>query len=176
MGNQQESVSINQLDLLSTATSSGFDNWIEEGYSGRGWHKCVLTGKSFRGQAAYSMLDRQRQYIEDKMKTGGGEINRSMVASISGEELNKYLSTKYGEDVEISAALMAHLGQKLAQNKQINLGLITCEDCGQRRVIKIQDAHQVTRCEKHQQKARRERLNARHRDKRSKNSENKGIK
>lgn len=160
--------------LLEIAKDLGAKNWLSE-ESNRGWYTCLITGKKFRGANAEEIKEEMDKFVKvinaaENQQEAEAEV--AMAEADQEEEFHNELDNAVAElgqeDSTMTGRLENHIAARSAahggQPKGVKLTSINCEDCGEERIIKVQDAHQVKRCvscqKKHRNRIRAEKRKA----------------
>lgn len=145
--------------LLEIAKDLGAQNWLAE-ESNKGWYTCLITGKKFRGVDAEEIQAEMNRYVK---VINAAENQQEAMGEIAMAEDQENVVVVEQEDETMTHRLENHIALRTAAHggkpKGIKLVSINCEDCGEERIIKVQDLHQVKRCVSCQ-KAHRNRVRA----------------
>lgn len=161
------------MEIIEKARLAGMEKFVDVDSVNRGWYVNLLSEEGKKVRMTDVELAEQEAFIQDcfeevkkldepvpTMENEGVEEPKKPVkkakkemSEIDWEQKLKYINEvdENGNPYEISLKLANHILNMAEQGKasQIKTVIIECEDCGRRRMVKIQDAHQVTRCHKH---------------------------
>ena len=164
-------------EIMEKARLAGMEKFVDVDSVNRGWYVNLLSEDGKKVRMTDVELAEQEQFIQDcfeeakradepvpTMENEGVEEPKKAkkakkeMSEIDWEQKLKYINEvdENGNPYEISLKLANHILNMADQGKasQIKTVIIECEDCGRRRMVKIQDAHQVTRCHFHMREAR----------------------
>lgn len=167
------------MEIIEKARLAGMEKFVDVDSVNRGWYVNLLSEDGKKVRMTDVELAEQEAFIQDCFReaekadepvpTITNEIaneepkkpakkTKKEMSEIDWEQKLKYINEvdENGIPYEISLKLANHILNMADQGKasQIKTVIIKCEDCGRRRMVKIQDAHQVTRCHFHMREAR----------------------